>query len=143
MLVKSFRRHLAARALTVIFLMIAWLVATNHCALGLMKATVQAKAEHSHRHGGETAPAKDTPGDGLRACCKTIQGAPVPEKAEVKFDATKFQLQLVILIPVLAPQIADGALVSPVFNHRPPRVVSFAESVLQRSLLSHAPPFTA
>jgi len=140
--VKSLRLHPAARALTVIFLMIAWFSATNHCALGLMTPTVRAEAEHSHCHVGNTAPGKGEPADdGARQCCKSIHGTLVPAKAEVKFDAAKFQIQLFGLIRVLAPVSAERVVVSSVCDHGPPRALSFAESVLQRSLLSHAPPF--
>ncbi len=135
---KSFRLY---RALTGVFLMISWFIATNHCALGLMRPTVQAEAEHSHCHAGKTVPGKNLPSDGLRECCRTLQAAPVPEKAEVKFDASKFQLPHFALLQVLAPQKTARALPSFVLDHGPPRAVSFAESVLQRSLLCHAPPF--
>jgi len=140
--VKSLRIHPAARALTVICLMISWFIATNHCALGLMTPTVQAEAEHSHCHGGKTAPGKGKPADdGTRECCKSIHGTLVPAKAEAKFDAAKFQMQLFVRIQVLAPVSAERVVGSSVYDHGPPRVVSFAESVLQRSLLGHAPPF--
>jgi hypothetical protein len=121
--------------------MISWLIATNHCAFGLMKPTARAGAVHAHCHGGKSAPGEETPVDGMRECCKSIHGAPVPENVEAKFDATKSQLQLFALLQLLVPEISERALSSFVFDHGPPRAVSFAESVLQRSLLSHAPPF--
>lgn len=77
----------------------------------------------------------------MQQCCKSIHGTLAPEQAEVKFDAAKFQLHLFVLVQMLAPVSAERDLSSFVFDHGPPRVVSFAESVLQRSLLSHAPPF--
>lgn len=77
----------------------------------------------------------------MRDCCKSIQGAQVPEKAEVKFDAAKLQIQLFALLQMFAPAGTGRDLSPLVFEHGPPRAVSFAEAVLQRSLLSHAPPF--
>jgi hypothetical protein len=131
------RDHLPIRAPVVALLMIAWLVITNHCALGLMQPTANAKSEHAHCHGGKTKQ-DDAPGE-TRECCKTLH-ASLPAKAEVKFDASKFQLQVLLLVQALAVGIAKPAPAVFIFDHGPPRTLSFAESVLQRSLLSHAPP---
>lgn len=77
----------------------------------------------------------------MQQCCKSIHGTLAPEKVEAKFEAAKFQLQLYVLIQMLAPALSERALSSFIFDYGPPQAVSFAESVLQRSLLSHAPPF--
>ncbi len=121
--------------------MISWLVATNHCALGLMKPTVQ--AEHSHCHSGKPAPGKGAPAGGTRECCKSIHGMPAADKVEAKFDATQYHISPVAFLEVLSRRSAERALASFVFDHGPLRSISFAESVLQRCLLSHAPPFAA
>lgn len=138
-LVKSLRLPSPARVLTVALLMISWFIATNHCAIGLMKRTGQAEAEHSHCHPA-TTPAKDAPAEGVLQCCKGIHGTLAPAKAKVKFDESKFQLQLFALVQMLAPVSAEQEHSPFIFDHGPPRAVSFAECVLQRSLLGHAPP---
>lgn len=120
--------------------MVSWLVATNHCALGMMKPTVAAGAVHAKCHGCP-APAKQAPMDGARECCQTIQGALAAEKMGEKFENPQVALELYALLQVLAAPSFDPAIGSFVFDHGPPRAASFAESVLQRSLLSHAPPF--
>jgi hypothetical protein len=139
--VKSFRLNCPARLLMVALLMFSWLIATNHCAFGLMNATPKAEAEHSRCCDGKPPSSKDAPTNGLRECCKSIHATTLPVKAEVKVDATKFQLRHFILLQVLAFEALEGALSSFTFDHGPPRAVSFAETVLQRSLFSHAPPF--
>ncbi len=121
--------------------MISWLLATNHCAFGLMKPTEKAASEHSRCCRGKAAPAKDAPADGVQECCKSIQAAPVPAKVEAKLGAAGFQVPLLALLRVLDAESAGRRSSAFAFDHGPPRAVSFAESVLQRSLLSHAPPF--
>jgi hypothetical protein len=140
--VKSLRLHVIARLFTAVWLMVSWLVATNHCAFGLMKPTPVAGAVHAQCHGCP-APGKQAPADGTRECCRAIQGAPVPEKVGGKFESPQVALEWFAFPPVLSfsPVSQEGA--SLLFEEGPPRAVSFAESVLQRSLLSHAPPYAA
>lgn len=78
--------------------------------------------------------------DGTRECCQTIQGAPVAAQVGEKFENPQVAVELYALLLVPAAPSLDPALGSLVFDHGPARVASFAESVLQRSLLSHAPP---
>jgi hypothetical protein len=58
-----------------------------------------------------------------------------------KFEGPQAGFELLALLEVLALPSADRRLGSFVFDDRPARAASFAESVLQRSLLGHAPPF--
>ena len=133
---KLLRTTSTARLLVVAAMLLSWLGITNHCALVRLRPTSQAKTEHAHCHGG---PAKELPMDS-RECCKTLH-ASLPAKAEVKFDASKFQLHFFAAAVTLAADITNSAAAVFIFDHGPPRSFSFAESVLQRSLLSHAPPF--
>jgi hypothetical protein len=118
--------------------MLSWLVATNHCAFAMMRPTAAAGAMHARCHSCP-APAKQAPMNGTRECCQAIKGAPVPEKAGEKFES-QVALELFALLPALVLPSPDPAPDVLVFDHGPPRAVSFAESVLQRSLFSHAPP---
>ena len=138
---KSIRRQPIFRVLTVALMLVSWLVVTNHCALGMMKTPV-AGEEHAHCHSGKTPAGKDAP-NGLRECCKTVNGAPLPTKAEVKFDASKVQVEVVALLSALDCLPVEPALSALIHDHGPPRFGSFAELVLQHSLLSHAPPLAA
>lgn len=122
-------------------MLLSWFVITNHCALARLQARGAAAAEESVPCCEKTkqTPARETPCEDMPQCCKTVK-ATLVGKVEARFDATKFQLALLTIVHVLVAPVAPPALPM-VFDHGPPRAVSFAEAVLQRSLLSHAPPF--
>ena len=138
---KTFRHHSSPfRALLIAVLMTAWLVASNHCAIGLMKPAPGTAAVHAGCHACQSEPMKPQPASGGdRECCKALQGMPADTaKVEVKYDAPLFtQLDFVVTVvpSSAAPQTASALATGP------PRSISFAELILQRSLLSHAPPF--
>ena len=136
---KSRPLNYPVRLSTVVLLMIAWLVATNHCALGLMGEAREGQPEHSHCCAGRATPTQDTPAEERRECCKTIHAASVPDTVAAKFDATKVQLQQFVLVASTF-EAAQRTLPGLASEHGPPIAVSFAESVLQRSLFAHAPP---
>jgi hypothetical protein len=137
--VKAFRTPTIRRFLVVAVMLLSWFVITNHCALARMQAqlAVQDEAECCHKSG--KASEKEAPCQELVQCCQAVK-ASLSGKAEVKFDAAKCQIQFLAILQVLAAQSARTAQ-ELVFDHGPPRAVSFAECVLQRSLLNHAPPF--
>ncbi len=120
--------------------MLSWFVLTNHCALARMQARLAAD-DATPCCVQKQAPEEEVPCQELAHCCKAVK-ASLSGKAEVKFDTTKFQIQYFAILKVLATQSAQPVQ-ELVFDHGPPRAVSFAESVLQRSLLSHAPPIRA
>lgn len=136
--VNTLRHHLYLRHATVALLLVSWLLFTNHCALGMMQPPAQVTDQAAHCCGGKADP-KHTPQDGPRDCCN-IKVTTAPGKAEVKFDTFKFQLQDFVLQVLLAPAMQPSPAFP--FDHGPPRAVSFAEAVLQHSLLGHAPPIT-
>jgi len=120
----------------------AWIVASNHCALGLMPVS---KAEAGHHGDGccddESKPTKG-PGDSgdPQACCQSLKVTAFTPANPVSHDATFFVLQ-----PFFATVFSHPCSLAPHLNPLeidtgPPRVVSFAESVLQRSIPANAPP---
>ncbi len=123
----------------------AWLVASNHCALaGILPKPVAATSEHSHCGGSQEAPVEKEQGgecDGSR-CCDALSAPPLAlAKNLISYDAAFF----------LATDYLGSDFGSSGTHHDapiceldtgPPVIVSFAESVLQRSLLAHAPPFS-
>ena len=121
-------------------LMTAWLVASNHCAIGLMRPAPTTAAAHSVCHSCKSEPMKPQPASGGdRECCKALQGTPADTaKVDVKYDAALFTLLdfVVTAVPSAVPSRPAPAL-----GTGPPRSISFAELILQRSLLAHAPPF--
>ncbi len=127
----------------------AWVFASNQCAFAGPGAAAEkehshAAAPHSHGSGHEHGGHEHGPGGGGErdsdACCQSLQiPALSVEKPPVQFDPSAFSRTLDFAVvlrehapaPLVAIQADDTG---------PPGLISFAESVLQRSLLAHAPP---
>lgn len=116
-----------------------WLAISNHCLLGMVESAKPVAAPPAC-HGVPHAPGKS---DSDQApCCKVLRATIELSKPLVAYDSINFSLQpdLAALI-ILADRVA--ALRPLELDTGPPRYESFAESVLQRSILAHAPPFLA
>ena len=131
------------RFATVTVAAISWLAVSNHCALGL--ATIEAhQSETASAHDCCTSavPAQPKPAkDPATPCCKTLPALSVnPAQPFDTYGTACAGAPLVFVTTTVArPRISTVA-------HRfldtgPPRAHTFAESVLQQSLLAHAPPF--
>jgi hypothetical protein len=118
---------------------VAWLSISNHCALGAVGGP-KAEVAHASCHGSPVAPS-DTPTKGESSpCCKNLRATlatlpKVPTIGEIagfNFDAY-FARPFSFLneFRVYRPLELDTG---------PPEAPTFAESVLQRSILAHAPP---
>jgi hypothetical protein len=111
--------------------MVAWVFASNHCALATLAAAAD---EHACCHQADQAPERES----MTECCHALS-APLPAVAA----APSGQLHALFPAwsryeePVVAPQVPVAVLLS---MHGPPGVIAFAEQVLNRSLLAHAPP---
>lgn len=120
---------------TVLFTIAAWLVLSNHCALGLGES---GKAES--QSGGcpmHSAPAKGNPAKNI-PCCKDLRAvASHPAKDFAAVASQLVGVQDYVAALLLPPRGAVQLLAS---DTGPPRALSFAESILQRSILAHAPP---
>lgn len=139
------RRANAFRWVTVTLAAISWLAVSNHCALGLAAVEnhgVEVVGEHDCC--ASDVPAQPKPAkDPATPCCKTLPAtSAIPAKA--------FQANVVLLssapLDSAAVILAEPPHPIGAFRFRdtgPPGGRTFAESVLQRSLLAHAPPFLA
>lgn len=138
--VKQLRHSTILRGILVATMLLAWLTLTNHCALSRLCPVASVKAVPAC-HQADPTPADQAPGPQAMQCCQTAK-ASLADQVAVKYDPAQYQLQLFVVLHWLAePRRAAPAV--EIFDHDPPRAVSFAESVLQRSLLSHAPPHVA
>jgi hypothetical protein len=115
-------------------MLLSWLVVTNHCALGRMQG---GNAGHAHCHAAKNDDGKKAPEDGMRECCRAIK-ASLSSHGEFKCDASQLPLQIVATPQLYAAPLVEASGI--LLDHGPPRAASFAEIVLQRSLLGHAPP---
>lgn len=129
------RRHLTipATAFVVLVMSVAFLAASNHCSLYVMSH--QQSAEHAccHKQSDSGQPRN------LLECCSSlpaplpaIASAPVAHFIELQPLWADAVLTIQLPLPVLLGEVSDTG--------PPPTLQSFAESVLHRSILAHAPP---
>jgi hypothetical protein len=123
--------------LTVLLTITAWLILSNHCALGVVTLPVETGVEA----GGcpmHSAPAKKEPPMKI-PCCKDLRAVAVEGAAGVMSAAIRIvgpqdhAAEIFVFPPHVSIEIAG-------LDTGPPSAFSFAESVLQQSLLAHAPP---
>ena len=122
----------------------AWLLASNHCAVAGYALKNPAKPTHEHcaGHAGSGQPQKDKGCDD-RNCCKSLTAPSVTlAKSPVSFDPFHFVRADYFAIVLPARGHLHPAVMFEL-DTGPPGLSSFAESVLQRSLLAHAPPSLA
>jgi hypothetical protein len=124
------------RSSVVILSLAAWFLLSNHCALGTIALTADSEPEMNgcpmHSAPAEKKPAPKTP------CCKDVRavvakcvGATVPG---VRLICPRDYAPAIFRpLPRVAIEIEGLAT-------GPPGSVSFAELVLQESMLAHAPP---
>ena len=132
------------RMATVILSIFAWLAISNHCALAGIEATAtQANIPKCH-HCADSTPAKEKQNGADAVCCRVLRATLNAQgKKIVGACSTIFVLQTYFLSAGFGPEAAKAFVFLMELDTGPPFRVSFAESVLQRSILSHAPPFVA
>lgn len=120
---------------TVLFTIAAWLILSNHCALGLGES-----AKTDSESGGcpmHSAPEKGSPAKNI-PCCKDLTAVASHAAKDLATAASQVFGARDSGTTVLRPP--RGAAQLPALSTGPPRALSFAESILQRSILAHAPP---
>jgi hypothetical protein len=127
----------SARCVIVALALCSWISISNHCALGAI-ATKSEPAQNECPFHSKPAESQQ-PAAGIQ-CCKILRAVvPVVTKSWARDDA-KFSS--------IDPRVDEFALVArshttpaPLFlDTGPPKARTFAEVILQRSLLAHAPP---
>ncbi|MEP6957016.1 MAG: hypothetical protein ABI883_09325 [Chthoniobacterales bacterium] len=123
----------------------AWLLASNHCAVAALAQPHSAKASHEHcvGHAADSGKPQKDNGCDDQNCCKSLTApAVVLAKSPVSFDQSAF-----VAVDYFAALFPGHTDLHPVvvfeLDTGPPQATSFAVSVLQRSLLGHAPPSLA
>jgi len=92
-------------------------------------------------HGVPHSPGKSDSSD-QAPCCKVLRATIQLSKSLVAYDSSNFSLRPdFALLIILAEHVASLRPLE--LDTGPPYYESFAESVLQRSILAHAPPFLA
>jgi hypothetical protein len=128
--------RLASHWAIVLVTLAAWILLSNHCALGLSGLVASSATEPGvcPMHSG---PVKEKPATNI-PCCKDLRA--VVSHAVKNLGAVASQwvgvrayVAAVFTLPRVAAQLAAS-------DTGPPNSISFAESILQRSILAHAPP---
>jgi hypothetical protein len=120
---------------------LGWVAVSNHCALAAVEGAVKLPMPSCHgTPASHQVPAKS--GQSGVECCKTLRATLLTlSKQTVAFDESQFTA--VAYLAVFLPVQTTTSLIRPLeLDTGPPFAHSFAESVLQRSLLSHAPPLS-
>ena len=116
----------------------SWIAVSNHCAFAAVAPEIDKAQTECPFH---SKPAKQKKQSSQIQCCKVLR-AVVFAKAkdwarnDAKFCDARFPVQTGILIACSSRTVAPLLL-----DTGPPGAFSFAELILQRSLLTHAPPF--
>lgn len=126
-----------SRSATVLLTIAAWICLSNHCALGFSAPPAEAVVE-AGQCPMHSAPAKQKPATHL-PCCKDLRA--------VAAAAVKSVAGIAMQSVASQDYAAEGFLPPPhvaietfALDTGPPGAITFAESVLQRSILVHAPP---
>ena len=134
-------RDKAIRISVVLTTIVAWLSISNHCAIGAMVAAkTQSPMAQMHCHGSQPSPSKKSNKEEL-PCCKVLRATLAGQGKIVQVASKDFlPISKRIVAQVIFADEAQLRRVPEELNTGPPFAGSFAESVLQRSLLAHAPP---
>jgi hypothetical protein len=120
-------------AFVVTLTLAAWFCLSNHCVLGAIAPAPQTVADSCPMH---SAPAKEKP-EAKTPCCKQV-------RAIVAKCVTASPAIELMALPEYAEHFFAPPTRSPLeieaLDTGPPGCFSFAELVLQESMLSHAPP---
>jgi hypothetical protein len=119
---------------------IAWFAIANHCALtGLVGTKAKGAIASCHQCSGHQSPGKNK--NKAAECCKTLRATlSVAKQGAPGYDTSRFNLQSYFVGPVVFPDESRVTARVVELDTGPPLANSFAESVLQRSILAHAPP---
>ncbi|HEX4631157.1 MAG TPA: hypothetical protein VH188_09350 [Chthoniobacterales bacterium] len=125
-----------ARSVFAILAIGAWLNLANHCALGAVLTPTETAPETSEcpMH---SAPAKKKPAAKI-PCCKEVRAIVV--KCVQASPVAARSISLGDYAPEILGEPAKISIEIQALDTGPPGCFSFAESVLQKSMFSHAPP---
>jgi hypothetical protein len=128
-----------ARLLMVVITAVAWFLVSNHCALADLQAAAKAKTSCHQPCCDGQSPAKNKSNRSAE-CCKTLRATlSGTAKDFAGYDSSLFALQLYFIAPIISTNDSEP-IPAIELDTGPPFVNTFAESVLQRSILAHAPP---
>ena len=124
----------------VVIAICSWIAVSNHCAFAAVATEIDKAQTECPFH---SKPSKQEKPSSHVECCKVLRAIVLAKakdwaRDDAKFCDANFPVQTATLIVhpsrVVAPLLLDTG---------PPGAFSFAELILQRSILAHAPPYLA
>ena len=115
----------------------SWIAVSNHCAIAAVAMQIDTAQTECPFH---SKPAKQKGQSSQVQCCKVLRAVVLAKtkdwaRNDAKFSDTNFPLQDGVFV------VYSWRTVTPLLlDTGPPGAFSFAELILQRSLLAHAPP---
>ena len=128
------------RCVAVAIAICSWIAVSNHCAFAAVATEIHKAQTECPFH---SKPAKQKEQSSQVQCCKILRAVVFAKtkdwaRNDAKFCDANFPVQggafVAYSLRVVAPLLLDTG---------PPGAFSFAELILQQSLLAHAPPFLA
>ena len=118
----------------------SWIAVSNHCAFAAVASEIDKAQPECPFH---SKPAKQKEQSSQVQCCKVLRAVVVAKtkdwaRNDAQFCDANFPVQACALVVYSSRPVAPLLL-----DTGPPGAFSFAELILQRSLLAHAPPFAA
>ena len=131
-----------ARVAIVALSIVAWFSISNHCALGglIASAKMQSATAPMHCHGDQPLPSKNS-GEEEMPCCKLLLATLNDNAKTVQNASSNFlPIQSLAFVELISADDAQFHCRVLELDTGPPGSRSFAELILQRSILAHAPP---
>jgi hypothetical protein len=118
----------------------SWIAVSNHCAFAAVATEIDKGQTECPFH---SKPAKQKEQSSQVQCCKILRAVVLAKakgwaRDDTTFCDANFPVQAGLFVIYRSRAIASLML-----DTGPPSVFSFAELILQQSLLAHAPPFLA
>ena len=118
----------------------SWIAISNHCAFAAVASEMHKAQTECPFH---SKPAKQKEQSSQVQCCKVLRAVFFAKnktwaRDDAQFGVANFPIQARSLVVCSLRAATPLSL-----NSGPPGALSFAELILQRSLLTHAPPFVA
>ena len=131
-----------SRATIATLAVLVWLIASNHCLLGLIAQPLHTAGAMAHcpAHCSK-ADGKPLSQSGMLACCQGLLSSDLDAGREkVSFGSLVFAIQLLVIGLFVFPKVQKRILPSIEYDTGPPSPDFLVETVLRRSLCENAPP---
>ena len=136
----KFAMHRSARSVIVAIAICSWLAITNHCAFAALGTETDLVQSECPFH---SKPAKQKQQSSQIQCCKVLRAVVLEKTKGWTWDNAKFSDISLRVEDFALNALQVSALVPLFLDTGPPGARSFAELILQRSILAHAPPVLA